>query len=82
MRAQVLGFAVRVVSARARHDPSEPPDWAVKEYGVETARRVMEDHVSLDGHDFLAEMRRRACTLGCVSTLMAEMRPCQCPSLG
>jgi superfamily I DNA and/or RNA helicase len=40
-----------------RHDPSEPPEWAVKRYGVETARRVMEDHVKLDDHDFLAEMR-------------------------
>ncbi len=40
-----------------RHDPSMPPEWAVRRYGVETARRVMEDHVKLDDHDFLAEMR-------------------------
>jgi hypothetical protein len=40
-----------------RHDPSDPPEWAVKRYGVETTRRVMEDHVKLDDHDFLAEMR-------------------------
>ncbi len=40
-----------------RHDPSMPPEFAVKRYGVETARRVMEDHVKLDHYDYMAEMR-------------------------
>ena len=40
-----------------RHNPSEPLGRAVERYGVETARRVMEDHVKFDDHDFLAEMR-------------------------
>ena len=41
-----------------RHDPSEPPEWAVKRYGADTTRRIMEDHIRLDDFNYLEEMRR------------------------
>lgn len=54
-----------------RHDPSDPPEWAVRRYGLDTAQRVMEDHVRLDDHDFLEEMRGLL-----VRELAAEVRDC------
>jgi hypothetical protein len=31
-----------------RHDPSQPPEWAVKLYGCELTQKIMRDHVELD----------------------------------
>ena len=36
-----------------RHDPMDPPAWAVEEYGLDKARLIMEDHVKLDDFSFL-----------------------------
>jgi superfamily I DNA and/or RNA helicase len=40
-----------------RHDPMDPPAWAVEEYGLDKARCIMEDHVKLDDFSFLKDLR-------------------------
>jgi RecA/RadA recombinase len=41
-----------------KHDPSDPPIWAVEKYPEGLARRIMEDHIELDDYNFLEELRK------------------------
>ena len=43
-----------------RHDHLEPPSWAVKKYGDDITRRIMEHHIELDNYDFLEELKKLA----------------------
>jgi hypothetical protein len=31
-----------------RHDPNEPPEWAIKKFGLAMTQKIMRDHVELD----------------------------------